>query len=236
MKQYTAVAVAVSLLVVTGVVHGLMLDRWGPPDRLIKAAERLENVPASIGDWTSRDLEVSEQVQMIAGSQGMLSRVYTHRPTGSTVNILIVCGRPGPVSEHPPTVCFTSSGFRLAEKERKYLVKGRNDVELGEFWLGDFTKTSDLVPENLRTFWGWSADGRWEAADSPRLKYAPFPVLYKLYVTRPMIRTGDDIDDNDLAIQFMHLLLPQLQTALFDKGQHQTPSAAVDTKENPTPQ
>lgn len=236
MKQYSAVVVAVLLLVVTGVVHGLMLDRWGPPDRVIKAAARLEQVPASIGDWTSQDLEVSDQVQKIAGSQGMLSRIYTHRPTGSSVNILIVCGRPGPVSEHPPTVCFTSSGFRLAEKERKYVVRSRDDLELGEFWLGDFTKTTELVPENLRTFWGWSSDGHWEAADTPRLKYAPSPVLYKLYVTRPLIRTGDEIDDNDLAIQFMHLFLPQLQTALFDEGQRQTSTTAIDTNESPTQQ
>jgi hypothetical protein len=233
MKQFTAVAVAVLLLVVTGVVHGLMLDRWGPPERLINAAARLEQIPASMGDWSSQDLEITDRVQTIAGAQGMLSRLYTHRPTGSSINVLIVCGRPGPVAEHPPTVCFTSAGFRLAEKERKHVVRSRDNVELGEFWLGDFSKSTDLVPENMRTFWGWSSDGRWEAADNPRLKYAPSPVLYKLYVTRPLVRTGDEVDDNDLAIQFMHLFLPELQRALFDDGQRQAPATSHPT-EGPT--
>lgn len=233
MKQYAAVAVAVLLLVVTGVVHGLMADRWGPPELLIDAAARLDRVPASMGDWASQDLEVDDRVKTIAGAQRILSRVYTHRPTGSSVNVLIVCGRPGPVSEHPPTVCFTSSGFRLAQTERKHMVRD-GDVDLGEFWLGDFTKTTDLVPESMRTFWGWSADGTWEAAENPRLKYAPSPVLYKLYVTRPLVRTGDEVDENDLAIQFMHLFLPELDRVLFDGGQRQMPASSLPTTEGPT--
>ncbi|MFN0196766.1 MAG: exosortase-associated EpsI family protein [Planctomycetaceae bacterium] len=222
MKQTVTLAAAVTILVLSGVVHGLMADRWGLPDRVIKAADRVSNVPSTIGDWSSQDVEVSSETKKVAGAQAILSRIYTHRPTGSAINILIVCGRPGPVSEHPPTICFTSAGFNLTQIQQKHIVTDQNKEEIGEFWMGDFTKTSGLVPESMRTFWGWSSNGTWEASDNPRLQYAPSAYLYKLYVSRALIRTGEPVNDNDLAIQFMRMLLPELKRTLFDAGQHQT--------------
>jgi len=214
MKAYIPTFVAVGVLLVAGFVHSRTVDLDSSKELLQQASHRLGQVPGTLGDWSSENFEISERTLGQAEAAGYLSRRYVHRPTGSTVNVMILCGRPGPISVHPPTICFTGTGLRLFEDPKRYQKSDAAGEPMAEFWLGDFSKPNAAVPENIRTFWTWSSDGNWEAPDHPRMKYAPSAILYKMYITRPMLRMGESLEE-DVSVGFMDLFLPALNKTLF---------------------
>ena len=48
---------------------------------------------------------------------GYLLRTYTHRISGETFQVLLVCGKPGPTSLHPPDVCYQGAGYGTDAQE-----------------------------------------------------------------------------------------------------------------------
>jgi hypothetical protein len=63
-------------------------------------------------------------------------------------------------------------------------------------------------------FWSWNAGGIWQVADSPRLAFARFPVLFKLHLVRELAVPGEPPVD-DPCVNLMQLLLPELQKLFF---------------------
>jgi hypothetical protein len=93
----------------------------------------------------------------------------------------------------------------------------RIEVPLGgpdQFWMARFHKGESTVPTYLRVFWSWNASGPWQASSGPRLEFARYPALYKLYVVRRM-ETPDAPLEKDPAAELLAQLLPELQRALF---------------------
>src|SRR5262245_30731902 len=86
------------LLALSGIVHGLWTGRWGPSPDLRAAAARCEEVPATVGDWEGHPFELDRRVLAAAEVQGYASRRYVNRRTRESVSVLLVCGRPGPMS------------------------------------------------------------------------------------------------------------------------------------------
>jgi hypothetical protein len=208
-------AVALLLLVVSGVVHGLWTDRWRTSDEPAAWAARLDNVPRSIGEWDGQDLPVESKHLQVAEATGCLARAYVHRRTGEVVSVVVVCGRPGPVSVHTPDVCYRDNGHGLVETPEKFLaaVPGRQ----AEFWTARFRKGDTALPTYLRVFWSWNGGGGWKAPANPRLEFARRPALYKLYVIRQLAQL-EEAPGKDPCTEFLPLLLPELRRALFPEG------------------
>jgi hypothetical protein len=218
MRRWLPAAVAAVVMLISGLVHGLQTDRWrwSTPQQVSNAAARLQQVPATMGDWDSQELEMSTRQLERAEAIGHLSRLYTNRADGTQVSVLIVCGRPGPIATHPPTVCFQGTGLSLSAPETHFVVRESNDDKaplLGEFWLADFHKTVEGLPLWKRTFWAWQATDSWHAPVNPRFAFARNPYLYKLYITRSMTdnRTRPE---NDPGVQFMREFIPVLNRTL----------------------
>ena len=57
MSRYLAVASALAILAVCGVVHGLRAERWHTSAALEHAMARVEHVPLEIGDWKALAIE-----------------------------------------------------------------------------------------------------------------------------------------------------------------------------------
>lgn len=208
--------IAVAMILSAGIVHGLVSGRWGDPRQLDTALGRLETVPASFGDWTSEDLTIPESQLRIGEIDGYISRIYRH-PDGRAVNLLIVGGRPGPISVHTPDICFQGAGFRMRgtpQTRSVPLVAGEPPVELQ---TADFTKSDAALTTHLRVFWGWSAAGAWTAPSNPRLAFAGHPYLFKMYLTRALGEPGESLDD-DVSLQFLHDLMPHLRRDLFPQS------------------
>jgi hypothetical protein len=201
-------AIASSFLVVSGVVHGLITDRWIPAVDLQQAAARMDNVPMKFGDWDGHEITVS------AGSvDPMLTRHmdrrYVNRLTGESVTIALVVGRSGPVSIHTPEVCYSASGYVITPLDDTP-IPGRNEA----FYTMDALRTRVGDETRIRLFWAWNAGTGWMTSASPRVDFANHRVLFKLYVTRDLLTPGGKTEE-DLCVKFMHSFLPILDEALF---------------------
>jgi hypothetical protein len=201
------------LLVVTasGAAHGLWSGRWNVLDGSAQAAARLGHVPMTVGDWDGRAGAFDERQMKMAQLSGAHLCEYVNRRTGSVVSSLLVCGRPGPVSVHPPELCYTGIGYELIGAPSRFRDPSLAGMEL---WVCDFHKPRAATPDRLRIFYAWSANGTWSAPESPRLTFFREPALYKLYVTRRLLQAEEPLVD-DPAVDFLKVFVPQLQKSVF---------------------
>jgi hypothetical protein len=211
MRHLLPPLVVLTAAISSGVVHGLWTNRWGRSGAVEQASARLGDVALSLGDWEGRaQPQLSEREVAIAGINGSLLRKYVNRRTGQGVSVLIVCGRPGPVSVHTPDVCYRGAGYETTAEGR--YTSGASAK--GAFKVLTLRKQSATVPVHLRLMYAWGADGSWTAPDRPRLAFARKPALYKLYVIRELPSPNEPLDKGP-AVAFLKVLLPELQRTLF---------------------
>jgi hypothetical protein len=202
---------ATAVVVLAGVVHGYRTDRWGTSPDLQRAVDNLSRVPLALGDWQGQDDPEKLDARQVERGQlaGYLSRRYVNRLNGSEVKILLMCGRPGPISVHTPDICFQGIGYELLGEEKYPPGATAPEMKMGRFRL-----TETPAPQHLCTLWSWNADGTWQVPDNPRLAFVRFPALYKLYVICDM-PAGEGLRTEDPRAQFVRLLLPELNRDLF---------------------
>ena len=197
---------ACCILIAAAAAHGLRTDRWGATDDLAVTAARLDAIPLKIGDWEGVTIDLPPEQVKAAHVSGLFVRRYTHRYTRAEVLIMLLCGRPGPVSVHTPDVCYSAVGFVMGPSRTEPTSDGN------VAWVADF-KNSGPQPQTLRIRWAWSTGGAWTASNSPRTEFSRSRVLYKLYLIRS-VPTGGDPAENLPELALLRDLLPSLQNAL----------------------
>ncbi len=202
---------ALSAVIVSGLVHGVWTGRWELTDEPAASAARLQSVARELDDWQGHVDEAD--VKQLGGISGYLSRRYTNRSNGSVVTVFLVCGRPGPVSIHPPDVCYRASGYQVSAPT-KYTAPADDSAPPAEFRTALMVKARSADRTHLRVFWSWNATGTWMVPDDPRMTFAPYPALFKLYLIREMSNPDEPVPD-DACIDLMRQLLPELQRRLF---------------------
>src|SRR4051812_24487116 len=100
-----------ALVLLAGLVHGLWTQRWHRSAELETAAARLTHLPQAVGDWKGEPVELDAQDLAASGAAGYWMERFTHRRTGAVVTLVLLCGRPGPLSVHRPEYCYRGAGF-----------------------------------------------------------------------------------------------------------------------------
>jgi len=213
MMRKTLLVAAVLLVIAFGVWEALWTDRWSLSNEPEKAAAKLASVPLVVGDWVGKDDKLDPRVIVRAEMTGYLLRYYTNRESGKTVEVLLVCGRTGPTSVHPPETCFQGAGYAMYGAAAKYDVKLSATEPSADFWVAKFHKHGPS-PDPLRLYWSWSPNGTWTAAANPRLTFGSSPFLCKLYVIHPLGKVDEPVSD-DPAPEFLRLFLPELRKIIF---------------------
>jgi hypothetical protein len=231
--------VAVVLVLGAGLLYGFWTGRWNRDESLQVALERLDRLPGAFGSGPIPDWEVMEggenkiddKTLQIGGIDGYKSRAYVNRLTGERVTILIVCGRPGPISVHTPDVCFKGRGFEMQGKEERTKIKW-SDTNEAEFWTAVFKQPHMAVPSTMRVYWTWTPTGQWQVAENPRFVFGRYKALYKLYVYREVSPSEDETKgrpaagenktkgtaEDEVCVRFIKELLPHLQKSLFPES------------------
>ncbi len=203
-----AAASALALIVFGGLVQGQWTGRWSTSRELEEAVAALDRIPLDFGDWQGRSLELDPQQVAQGEIDGYISRSYANRRSGAVVQILLVCGRPGPISLHTPDVCYRGAGFAPdADPADRQVEAGPRAATMK---TARFSKANSVTPQSLRISWAWNGAGAWEAPGQPRVRYGFARALYKLYVVRD-VTSGDDESDE----AFLREFLPVLDGALF---------------------
>lgn len=212
MKRMLITATAISAILITGIVHGIWTGRWEWSDEPGASAARLPNVPMEIGDW--QGVRLDSESRDLDGAAACLNRRYTHRTSGAAVTILVLCGRPGPVSIHPPDSCYAAGGYDVIAPT----TCSAADASAGaEFRVARMCKKRAGDQSQLRIFWAWNNGGGWRVPADPRMHYASSKVLFKLYVIRELADLEEPLD-TDPSVEFMRQFLPELDKTLFDRS------------------
>lgn len=206
------VAMALLLVVVAGLAHGKVTGRWRPNDELAATANRLSQIPETVGEWSSTGVSKNSEELAVAEAAGYLCRRYRHDQTGQEVTVLLLCGPPGPISVHPPTACYRARGYRLLGEPQ--LTSLTNEERQDGFKLAEFLGQSTLTEDRVAIMWGWSVAGQWSAPDAPRFAFAGEPALHKLYVTWDRSRDQRDLDET-LPREFLDAFLPSVESVLY---------------------
>jgi hypothetical protein len=216
---------ALLIMIGAGAANGLWNDRWQVSNELDVMTKRLPQVPMNIGDWVGEDTSKPEFTErLIRGGylHAMLSRSYRNQNTGERIAVLMATGRPGPISTHNPLTCIGGGdGMQtLSHVQPTSLeVGGKNVV----FSHCDFARTEPVASNGLRVYWSWhDRDKGWIATSDPRLEFASYRALTKIYVTRSLpagilgqapAPAGEG--DEDAVVQFIKECLPTIDEALF---------------------
>jgi hypothetical protein len=211
------VAIAIALLVSSGVVHGLWTNRWHNSDALMNAVARVEQVPRTVGPWNAQTLappDVDPAAFAKSGALGYWMRRYVNHKDGSQVIATLMCGQHGDIAVHPPEVCYTASGYDMVERPVLFVVK--TGEASAAFRTTVFAPAgTEATSKRLRIFWSWNATGDWLAPEGDaRWTFRGAPFLYKLYVAHEITGPAGP-PDSDPCAALLPLLLPQLQTVLF---------------------
>ena len=207
------IAISFAVLIGTGFLTGRWSQRETAAPEHRAAAMTLSDIPMTLGVWQGQAIE-GESSRAPVKTTSSITRRYYNRSSDRTVSLLLVCGRPGPVSVHPPEVCYSGAGYEQAATAVKCTIEPASGSQLGELWMARFQKPASIAPEQLRIYWAWNATGVWQASENPRLEFAGFPLLYKLYVVSE-VRPGDEKRQEDPCIEFLRPLLPELKNRLF---------------------
>ena len=214
MSKPLAFALALTLLLAGGLLHGLYAERWVESDELRQAVERVAAAPHKVGDWTGKDLEADPVEFERAGARGYWMRAYTNHRTGASVLVILMTGRAGKMAVHTPEVCYRGAGYDLLGAPAAYPVRTDLAEPLGTFWTARFGKKAGVATD-LRLFWAWAGPETWTAADNPRWQFRGAPFLYKLYVSHDGAGPAGARLDADPGTDFLRQFLPELNGQLF---------------------
>jgi hypothetical protein len=202
---------ALATLALTGLVHGFWTQRWQPSQALEAAVARLNSVSMVAGTWKATNVEVDPEPYQQARAAGYWMRRYTREGSTDAVSVILMCGRAGHMATHTPEVCYRGAGFEMVgEPHREQAVAA--GAKSAQLWSARFRQPGSSAGQDLLLRWTWSADGTWQAPDSPRLAFGGQPFLYKLYVVRETSGKGGD---DRVTPDFLRELLPALDSALF---------------------
>jgi len=214
MTRALTFSAGLAVVIATGVVYGAWTQRWQKSADLEARAAKLRDLPDDVGRWKSQPAEIEPDALSMAGAEGWWARQFTDERTGARLLVILLCGRPGPISVHRPETCYADAGYGLVAPPVRYTPRIGADAPPAEFWAGDY-RQPEVGGQRLRIFYSWYGDGAWRAPDNPRWTFARLPALYKLYVIRETDGRGDRLDD-DPAADFLRALLPGLSRTLAE--------------------
>jgi hypothetical protein len=201
--------IAFTVLLVTGLLHGLWTERWTSSQALDTAVVRLRHVSANVGPWSSVNVEVDAEAFRQARAVGYWMRRYSKPGFAGSITVILMCGRTGHMAVHTPDVCYRGAGYESSGElspETIALPGGKQ----AEVRTAVFRQPGKVGEQPLRIYWSWSSDGHWKAPASPRWIFGGSPYLFKLYVV-----CEEAEGPASAGVEFLQRLLPQLERSLF---------------------
>ncbi len=227
MRRHIPIAVVAALILTAGTIHGRWTNRWARATELQYAVDHLGKLPLTLGDWDGKEHVLDEKERnLYAASEAVVwvTRRYVHRATGEDLSLLVLCGPPGPTAAHSPEACYGGGGYDLSGPlERKDITFGTPPAT-AVFQVGNFRQPDAASSTGLRIYWSFRGASDWGVPENPRLAFARYPALYKIYVIRGMAMAEGVPPVDEVAPKFIQALMPELEKLLPHRsGQPSSP-------------
>jgi hypothetical protein len=199
-----------ALIVLTGIGHGRLTNRWDAPD-LEVPAEQLARLPWVLGEWEGRPVQLDPVVARLEPSESRGEiRNYVHRASGTTVLVQLACGLRIPTLVHSPDWCYTCQGYEAFGASAVHTLSYPGGEAAAEVRVATYGKFAAEVPHHIRLIWAWRGGATWRAPESPRFVFAPYLRLYKLALVR-QLGAPDESLATDPALDLLAALLPEVE-------------------------
>lgn len=169
------------LTIASGLIQGRMTNRWGVPEDVLALGRRLEELPASFGDWQLvRASELGEDATKMLQPYGYFGGTFRHRISGHVVTMFVILGPAEHLCGHTPEACFYSRDYeQIGDREIFTLKPSEASEETDTFWRVPFRR-QNVNQLFVPAYYSWSNGNRWIAGDDPRFLFAHTSYVFKL--------------------------------------------------------
>ncbi len=215
---------AIVLIIVTALVQGHWTNRWNDnsSERIGQFAEAFDRVPLQVfaGDkeWNGKEPEENAKkkarIEQRAGAAKIRTLSYQDLESGEQITVLMVCGPSRDVSNHTPDACYVSQGYKMTPPIKRFKIGD------GEFFTATFRKGN----RNLRIFWAWNPEGKFEVhGGDPRNVYGGRTPLNKVYLINEIPAEGQKTERSP-CVEFGQKFTQEFNRTVFG----QEPSSESD--------
>ena len=205
-KWFSGIGCALALILLGGVAHGVLSNRWGVSENIQALGTQLNSIPMEIGPWKcSEEGKIEDRViYEILQANGYISRVYVHQSTAEAINVFLVFGPKGPIAVHTPEICYSARA--VTQTSERQAVPADYDGKDGQLWKLGF-ETNSIDKRKMSVYYGWTDGGAWQAAKSPRFWRTDY--LYKIQTSCQAVGKKEDSTD-----EFFRVFLPEVRKVL----------------------
>jgi hypothetical protein len=208
-SRLPAMLICVAAILGSGLMTGYLQGRWQPSANLQAIGDRLQDLPAKLGNWElAGEGKLEPQAQKLLQCYGSSVREYSNPTTGDRLNVALLFGPRGPIAVHTPEVCYSSVGTETMGSREAVSISQENETD--QFWKVQFRAAQADAP-HLEVWYAWSDGGPWHAAKAPRIWFTNH--LYKIQIATPPPRNGQPSPAQD----FLESLLPYLRHDILSK-------------------
>jgi hypothetical protein len=104
---------AILLLLCAGITYRILASGLKiAVDTPIMLPIPLSTFPVEISGWQGKDVQISMNIQRVAGNDDFINRLYTNKSNNQWANVYIAyCARPRNMLGHRPDVCYVGGGW-----------------------------------------------------------------------------------------------------------------------------
>lgn len=123
-RTLLAAAVALVVLAASGVGYRIVASQLARPAESVPLPEGgLARMSMEIGDWTGRDVPLSQAIIRATGSDQVLNRSYARRGGMQTVGFYISYGvQARDLMPHRPEVCYPGGGWTMRDSRQEEIA------------------------------------------------------------------------------------------------------------------
>jgi hypothetical protein len=198
-----------ALIFAGALLHGKVTQRWDiltPDDSRI---EKLHDVFIQFRGFSNRDIPSDMPVKE---RSHVTCRQYFSDVTNNSFVVSVTTGISGSVATHTPDVCYVGSGYRMTRPIARKIMSLPSGGS-ATYYVAEFEKKRATGIDRQRVRWAWTADGIWDAPDSPRFRYMRTGELAKVYIVTAVTNSGDD-SDSAITVEFTASVFDQLSKSM----------------------
>src|SRR5262249_2725025 len=120
-----------------------------------------------------------------AGAAGSWVCTYRHERTGEVLTVILLCGRPGPMSVHRPEHCYRGAGYDIVSPAVRPSLE-LSDGTSAEFWTAVFSKPGPGGPSRAGSPWAGARGRARRAPGRPPPGFPPPPPVVKVVWPPPL--------------------------------------------------